>query len=157
MIANGTIMAHIMYHIQLYGACTEELLSALQIQQNKAARSVCKAPFRTKTDTLLQQIGWMNVRQMVVYYSITSLFKSKQTGLPKYVYDMISVKFNHKTRLADSGGIRQTRLYKSRIGTTSFIPRTVEIWNEMPEEIRRETSQKLFSKNLRQWVTSHFN
>ena len=80
----------IMYHIQLYGACTEELLSALQIQQNKAARSVCKAPLRTKTDTLLQQIGWMNVRQMVVYYSITSIFKTRQTKLPKYVYIYIN-------------------------------------------------------------------
>ena len=111
---------------------------------------------RTKTETLLQQIGWMSVRQMVVYYSIGSLFKTRLTKLPKYVYDMISVDFNHKTRLADSGGIRQTRLFKKRIGMTSFIPRTIDIWNEMPEEIRMEKMPNLFSDKLRKWVTHKF-
>ena len=76
MIANGIINSHILYHIQMYGGSSEELLSALQIQQNRAARLVCRLPWRTRTEKLLKQVGWMNVRQMVAYYSLLSLFKT---------------------------------------------------------------------------------
>ena len=57
MIANGVMMSHITYLIQLYGGCSEQLLSSLQVLQNKAARLVTKLDWRTPTRTLLLQCG----------------------------------------------------------------------------------------------------
>ena len=156
MIANGIIMSHILYHIQLYGGCSDELLSALQVQQNRAARLVCKLPWRTRTETLLHQIGWMSVKQMVAYYSTWTLFKTRQTGLPKYIHEMISKPFPVNTRLARTGGICATRTFKQNIGQTTFIPRTISLWNIMPNQIRQEVSPELFSQKLRNWVKINF-
>ena len=102
MFANGLIMSHILYHIQVYGGCTDELINAIQVQQNRAARMVCKLPWGTSTATLLRQIGWMTVRQMVVYYTVKNVFKTRQTKMPKYVYDMVSAPFAVKTILPDT-------------------------------------------------------
>ena len=155
MIANGTIMAHIMYHIQLYGGCSKELISALQIQQNRAARTVCKRPFRTRTETLLNEIGWMTVQQMVAFYSIWTLYKTRQTRLPKYLHDSISAEFKKKTRFADYG-MSSDRLFTTSIGQTSFIRRSIDLWNELPISIRQEESPNLFSQKLKEWVKQNF-
>ena len=55
MIANGTVISHITYLIQLYGGCSDQLLSSLQVLQNKAARLVTKLDWRTATSTLMLQ------------------------------------------------------------------------------------------------------
>ena len=152
MFANGLIMSHILYHIQLYGGTTAELLSAIQVQQNRAARLVCKLPWRTNTKILLDQLGWMNVKQMVAFYSLMSIFKTKQTGLPKYIHEKISTPFNVNTRIARTGGIRDTRLFKKEIGISTFISRTTDLWNTMPTYIRMENEINTFSSKLRVWV-----
>ena len=138
MFANGLVLSHLLYHIELYGGCTEELLSALQIQQNRAARLVCRLPWRTSIKTLLKQMGWMSVRQMVAYYSIMSCFKAQQSEQPKYIHKMFSTPFTVKTRLADSGGIWDPRRLSSR--------------NGMPESIRTEKAPIIFATKLRVWI-----
>ena len=152
MLANGLILSHIIYHIELYGGCSEELLSAIQVQQNRAARMVCKLPWRTRTNTLLNQMGWMTVRQMVAFYSLMTLFKTRKSGQPSYIHNLISLPFNIKTRLACTGGIRDPRNLQSRIGMSSFIPRTISLWNSLPEGIRMEESPAIYSTKLRAWV-----
>ena len=141
-----------MYLIQLYGGCSEELLSALQVQQNRAARMVCKRPWKTSTKVLLQEIGWLNIKQMVAYYSTLNIYKTRQHESPKYIHNLISEPFKVKTRLAKTGGIKVTRQFKSKIGKSAFIPRTVDLWNEIPMEIRTENSKNKFSNKLREWV-----
>ena len=152
MFANGLIMSHILYHIQLYGGTTAELLSAIQVQQNRAARLVCKLPWRTNTKILLDQLGWMNVKQMVAFYSLMSLYKTKQTKLPKYIHEVISTPFKINTRIARTGGIRDTRLFKKEIGNSTFISRTTDLWNTMPTYLRMENEINTFSSKLRVWV-----
>ena len=155
MLANGMIMSHILYLIQLYGGCSEELLYALQVQQNRAARMVCKRPWYTSTKELLLQTGWLNVKQMVAYYSTLNFFKTRQNGVPKYIHSLITEPFKCKTRMAQTGGIKQTRNFKSRIGKSSFIYRTIDLWNNIPTKIRMEKSQKVFSCKLREWVQTN--
>lgn len=155
MFANALVMSHILYHIQLYGGCSDNLISAIQVQQNRAARSVCKLPWRTNTNVLLGQLGWLNVKQMVAFYSIKSFHKTRLIGLPKYINEAISRPFIAKTRPARTGGIRDTRHYTSSIGQSSFIPRTIEIWNTLPTEIKMESNPDAFSANLKIWICNN--
>ena len=152
MFANALVMSHILYHIQLYGGCSDNLLSAIQVQQNRAARSVCKLPWRTNTNVLLKQLGWMNVKQMVAFYSLKSFHKTKHTGLPKYIHEVISTPFIANTRIARTGGIRNRRHYTTGIGQTSFILKTIELWNNLPAAIRMETDPHTYSSMLKDWI-----
>ena len=116
---------------------------------------VCRLPWRTRTDTLLRQIGWMRVRQMAIYYSIINLFKIRQTGVPQYIYQMVSAAFTLNTRLADSGSIRDTRKFQKSIPCSSFLPRTINSWNMLPASIKMEKKPNIFAQKLQIWVKNH--
>ena len=89
MIATGLVMSSLTYIVQAYGSCSEYLLNMLQIQQNIAARLVTKLPWFTSTSTLLMQCGWLSVRQLVKYHSLTLLFKIVQKNTPVNLYSKI--------------------------------------------------------------------
>ena len=76
-IGTSLIMPTLSYIIEVYGSCSEYLLDALQVQQNKAAKIITKLPFRTPTQTFLLQCDWLSVRQLVKYCLLTLLHKTR--------------------------------------------------------------------------------
>ena len=60
LIANGIFMSKLIYLMPLWSGCEEYLVRALQVIQNKAARSVAKLSSFTPTNTLLKFL-WMDV------------------------------------------------------------------------------------------------
>ena len=120
MVANGVVMSYLSYLMPLYGGCPDYLLNALQILQNRAARLVTKSGWYTPSTVMLQQVGWLNVRQLIVYYSLVLLYKARLEKKPAYIYERISSPFNVNTRLANSNGIRDDMSRKSGIAKKSF-------------------------------------
>ena len=107
MVANGIIMSYISYLIPLYGGCPEYLLKSLQVLQNRAARLVTKSGWYTPSRTMLQQVGWLSIRQMISYHSLILVYKAKQDKKPTYIFNKISTPFHVITRLARSNGIKE--------------------------------------------------
>ena len=96
---------------------------------------VAKISWGTPTRLLLLlQCGWLSARQMV-HHSLLLLFKSKKTEQPEHICLKINHEFTRVTRLATCGGITDDR--RSSLTQTSFIPRSVNIWNEKLPEILR--------------------
>ena len=151
-VANGIFMSYLSYLMPVYGGCAEYLLDALQILQNRAARLVTKSSWYTPSAIMLQQVGWLSVRQMVSYYSLIILFKAKQNKVPYHIYDRISAPFNLDTRLSRNNGIKEDRKMKSRIATQSFLPRTICQWNRLPPDIRSISEAQKFKLKVKQWV-----
>ena len=139
MIADGIVMSHISYLVHLYGGCSQYLLSALQVLQNRAARLVTRLDWDTPRETLLLQCGWLSIRQLVQYHSQIQIFKTKTTKKPAYIYSQISNEFNRVTRLSTMEGIKDVRRFKSTLANQSFLPRTIKYWNEnLPIKIKRK-------------------
>ena len=82
MIANGIVMSYLTYLIPLYGGCQQYLLTSLQVLHNRAARHVTKSNWGTSSSAMLLQVGWLNVRQMIVFHSLVLLFKAKLEKKP---------------------------------------------------------------------------
>ena len=152
MVANGIVMSYLTYLIPLYGGCPEYLLTGLQTLQNRAARLVTNSNWYTPSSIMLSQIGWLNVRQMIIFHSLVLVFKTKQDKKPVYLYNKISTRFNVDTRLASTNGIREVRKIKTKIGKQSFLPRTIDQWNNLPPDIRTITSLMKFKMKLKLWV-----
>ena len=152
-VVNGIVLSHLTYFIQLYGGCSGDLISALQLLQNKAARAVTKLDRSTPVAKLLLQCGWMSVRQMISYHSLLLLHKSKRTKKPGYIFSKINDKFPRNTRLAKTGGIKNGRRFQSSLALASFLPRTIREWNDdLPMEIRSEKNMKKFKLILKVWI-----
>ena len=90
MIANGIFLSRIIYVIQLWGGTTEYLLKMLQILQNKAARFVTQLDIFTSQEKLLNQCGWLSVKQLVEYHSLMLIFKTKLEQKPVFFHKNLS-------------------------------------------------------------------
>ena len=75
ILANGLILSIITNNIQLWGFGTKTLLKKVQVMQNKTAKWVLRLPNKSRTKKCYEVLGWMSVRQLLVYHSLMMLFK----------------------------------------------------------------------------------
>ena len=158
IVADGIFTSSLIYVIQLWGGCNQSLISCLQVIQNKAARSVTKLGLRTPVKTLLEQCGWMSVRQLVVYHCCLSIFKIRYFGKPIYFYRMLcqtssleDEPISNRTRLHSTGGVRLENV-KSCLYKQSFYYNSLKNWNSLPQNVRQSGSLAEFKKNLKIWI-----
>ena len=75
MIANGIFNSVLSYCMPLWGGCNKEDIDSLQVLKNRAAQIVSRLPLRTSRKNMFHQIGWLLVKQMIVYFSTIAVFK----------------------------------------------------------------------------------
>ena len=169
MIATGIFMSKLIYLMPVWSGCEDYLVMALQVIQNKAARTVAKLNIFTPTKNLLQVCGWMSVRQLMVYHSLVLLHKTMEHQTPVYLYEKVTAPgiFSYKTRQAavcpaefsfsvqhptDSGTIRQMSGARKTISKKGWCWKSVEIYNTLPTHLRLERKLQNFKKRLKKWV-----
>jgi hypothetical protein len=173
-IASGIFMSKLIYLMPLWSGCEEYLIKALQVVQNKAARSVAKLNIFTATRTLVKVCGWMSVRQLLAYHSLVLLHKTLINKAPVYLYQKVTSggQFPYKTRQAatcppgfsfnvnhpsDSGAVRQSTGSKLGLSKQGWCWRSVEQYNTLPPELRLEKKLPNFKKRLKEWVDLHIS
>ena len=152
MLAHGMVMSSLIYLIQVWGGTSDYLLKFLQVIQNRAARLVTRLGWYTPTQTLLTQCGWLSIKQLVIFHSLTLVYKIKSDRKPVYLYDKIGHEFSYRTRIADAHGIRQTGRLNSELNKKSFIPRSIVHWNNLPHNIRLTMKLDDFKVKLKEWI-----
>ena len=152
LIAEGIFMSKLTYLIPLWGGCCKYLLKALQVIQNRAARTVTRLGWDTATKDLLRQCGWLSVHQLAFYHSVLLVYKVVQNKSPQYLASMFDTPYQYPTRQADSGIIKHVGAPGSELVRKSFRWRASEEYNLLPAEIR--TSSKLldFKKSAKKWI-----
>ena len=154
MLADGLFMSKLVYLIPLWGGCEKYLIKALQIIQNKAARSVTKLGIFTPVQTLLSQCGWLSVHQLVFYHTVILLFKTLHTQTPKYLYEMTSTELHYPARAENPGKLRAVADYipEQGLNCKSYKWRSTRCWNQLPSNIRVLPNLIQFKAKLKSWV-----
>ena len=57
--------------------------------------------------------------------------------------------------MADAHGIRQLGRLKSELNRQSFVPRSIELWNNLPHNIRLTMKLDHFKVKLKEWIKSN--
>ena len=124
----------------------------LQRLQNRAARLVTGAHFRTSTDRLRRDLGWdpldarRRIHKLTLYYKL----RNTQSNHPSYITSIIPQTRQHDTdrilRNADSQSQPQNRLTSFQ---RSFVPATTKLWNQLPLHIRKAKSLSEFKRALK--------
>ena len=150
MIANGICMSKLIYLMPVWAGCEDYLTKALQVIQNKVARSVTKRNIFTPTKTLMKECGWLTVKQLMVYHSLVQIQKTIQSQTPEYLYTRVSTQLSlleaHDTRR--SSYYYETRQHAS--GRLRQLPGTEARHGSVREELVLEGFQYLLyyaSKN----------
>ena len=157
VIADGIIMSKFSYLIQLYGGTSEFLINLLQKLQNKAARLVTKLDWYTPVPVLMNQCGWLSIRQLIVYHSLVLVFKTKNNTKPEYLHNKLFPDYSQKTRLTSSNGIRLRpgKKKQTELGNQNFVPSASMLWNNLPPKIRQLESIGKFKIDLKIWIKTN--
>ena len=154
MVANGVFMSKMAYLITLWGSGAHQyLLRAVQVQQLAAARVVCGVgSLRWSRRQLLEKVGWLSVKQLIFYHMVLQVQKTRTTGVPKDLYQVVSGSYARNTRSAAGGQIRQIRTFSS----STFKHKAIEAYNRVPEDVRVGTTATVKFK-LRKWIKANIS
>ena len=158
-LTNGLFMSKLIYLIPLWGGCEKFLIKALQIAQNKAARSVTRLGIFTPVKTLLKQCGWLSVNQLIFFHTVVLLFKTLENQSPQFLLDMAGTKYNYETRAKDAGKLCVVSDYKpdNSLNLKSYRWRSSKYWNQLPQDITSTKSLYKFKGKLKVWVLKNID
>ena len=152
MVANGVVMSKLSYLITLWGGAQQYLLGAVQVQQLAAARVVCGyGCYRWSKRKLLDKVGWLSVRQLILYHTVLQAHKTLETGVPKPLYQSLSGTYPRNTRNAAMGQIRQSNNFSS---SSTFKHRAMQGYNSVPVSVRTGSTSTV-KRKLKQWIKSN--
>ena len=131
-LATGIILSKIIYMIQIWGGATAHYLNKIQTIMNNNSRFVLKLGRRTSTRKLMQEMGWLDVRELSLYHSLVIMCNITRRKIPYQIAEKM---------LINDDWTLQT--HPARLLTTKncFRVRTTEDWNKLDPEIR--TTQSL--------------
>ena len=137
----------LVYCLPLFGGCNIGDMKKLQVLQNRAAQVVTRMPPRSSRAALFGKLKWLTVNQLVVYHTLLSVFKTRQSGEPEYLAQFLN---------------NDNRLGKIIIPTTSlslakrsFSWRGSENWNCLPSSLRTCNKIAHFKVGVKQWVSDN--
>ena len=166
MIANGIFMSKLIYLMPVWMGCEDYLVNALQVCVNKVARFVTRLDIFTPTSVLMQQCGWLPVRQLMAYHSLTLLHKTMKNQAPLYLFKKVTsdlTQYNtrqaaeYQAALASAGVMEQAGVEKCEleISSKSWCWTSVMWYNRLPPKLRAEGKLRKFKTGLKAWAISN--
>ena len=166
MIANGIYMSKLIYLMPVWMGCEDYLANALQVNMNKVARLVTRLDIYTPTSVLMQQCGWLTVRQLMAYHSLMLLHKTLKNQTPTYLFQKVTSSFeqyntrqaaDYEAALAEAGVMEQAGVEDCELELTrnSWCCTSVSWYNRLPPNLRAENKAGKFKTRLKDWVTSN--
>ena len=149
MFLSATFNSKLSYCIETWGSIPDRMLKQLQCVQNRAANMICKKK-TPNTGEKLKLINWLPVKLMRDRISLMTLYKMKTQHNCPYFESFLNSK-----RLQPWEKVPVYEANPGRLLARSFFVRTVEIWNEIPESIRK-TPPKQMKKAITNYVRSQF-
>lgn len=131
ILGSGIFHGKLNYAAAMWGGVGEGLLKQIQVIQNKAARAITGLRYETPIRELLQEAGWMTVRNIIKYQSICLIYNIRLNGSSKHIWKYI---MNNRSQI--SGTIPTYETTQILALSRSFIPRATRDWNELPREVR---------------------
>ena len=145
-IVEGVFNSVLCYCLPLFGGCNDCELKTLQVQQNKAAQIALSLPPRSQRNTMYDKLNWLTVSQLIVYHTLLSVHRIRQTEEPEYLASILG---NNARQAGGRIILQKSRLELHR---KSFTYRGAKQWNKLPPDLRKEPKLSKFKIRLRKWV-----
>ena len=140
----GQFNSVLVYCLPLFGGCDVQEIKDLQILQNKEARIVTHSPFRANRERMYNELGWLTVRQLVIYQTLITVYRVRQSKEPEYLSSVLC----NESRL---GKIIIPNI-KLSLTQKSFTTRGACNWNTLPSRIRNQETLSSFKQEVKEWI-----
>ena len=136
----------------LYGL-SKLSLQKLQRIQNRAARILFKESKYSHITPLLMQLHWLPVEQRIIYKVLLIMYKSLNNLAPNYLANL----FQQYMPPRSLRSIKKCLLHVPASRLKSFGDRSLmvygpKIWNDLPQDLRQQTSVGTFKVKLKTYL-----
>ena len=138
----------------IFDNCSQTLSDSIESVQYEAARICLGALKRTPRYLLLKELGWPTLAKRRQYFKLILFYKIVNGLTPAYLSDLVPNNNDQTTvRLRNRRSLRQIRFTSIRFGN-SFIPSTIQLWNNLPDDIRQSATLSKFKSSLKDTLLS---
>ena len=136
------------YGCTIFDNCGVGLTNALEAVQFEAARICTGALRHTSRVKLLSELGWSKLSTRRQYFKLIMFYKNFHKLCPTYLSDLVPT-VERTLTLRNSSNVRQLKCRTNRY-STSFLPSTISLWNNLPLDLRNATPISKFKLHLKQ-------
>ena len=128
---------------------SDQLTDKLQKLQNRAARVITGADYRTPSSVLLNKNGWSSLKEKRNKQKALMMFKIMNGMTPAYLEDILTRNIGRSVyNLRISRRNLALPAVKTDYYRNSFAYTGAKIWNALPDEMKYEKSMRTFKRNL---------
>ena len=136
--------------------CTNYEKDLLEKIQYDAARIVTGLTRSVHLNNLLKEIGWVSLADRRKMQKLILVFKHTNNLLPNYLNNIFpDIVLNSNPYLLRNNLDYATVARRLQIYSTSVIPSSVKIWNELDQDIRESDSLSTFKFKLKKIYKAH--
>ena len=144
------------YFNTVCGNCGETLKNKLQRLQDRAARVVTRTKYGSiEPDVLLQELGWLNVQQLIDLDTAAMVHKAIHKRAPPYLLELFqktNTVDSHDTRGATYGLFPKHSNLK--FGQRNFASYGCKVWNCLGRDVQAIEKQHHFKKSMKQKLSA---
>ena len=153
------VESRLRYCNTVWGNCGNLLKRKLQTLQNRAARVITRTTYGSvDPETLLTNLKWLNVQQLIDFDTLTMVHKSINRSAPLYLSDLFvksSTIHSHHTRAAETGLFPTHANLK--FGQRSFSHYGCNLWNKLDRDAQAIENITTFKKHVKNLFLSTLN
>ena len=102
------------------------------------------SPPRAERKTMYNKLGWLTVKQLILYHTLLTVYRVRQTGEPEYLASLLCRDSPNGRMIIQNTSLTLTK--------KSFSIRGAYDWNSLPPSIRELKSLSQFKKEVKAWI-----
>ena len=149
----GIVEPHFSYCCSVWGSCGTTRLNKLQKLQNRAAGIVTDSDFDTSAASLIQDLGWPTIGQLIHRETSTMTYKCLNQLAPTYLSDCFSKLSDSPTRfLRNSDSDVHIPRMRTSMGQKSFAYCGAKVWYDLDSNKKLASSIQCFKSRLKNYL-----
>lgn len=154
LLYKSIVAPHLEYCPTVLFMCGENEMQRLQKLQNRAMRIIIRCHRTTSIKLMLDALGWLSVKQRIIYQTMIYVFRIKHKIHPPCMTDAVKYVGDGNTRhLRNEKDFRIERVKKQSTKKMVFH-HGLELFNKLPSDIKNEnnitTFKRLLVENIKQ-------
>ena len=147
------VYTHLTYGVVVWGKSNIGGMEKMQRMQKRAIKTITKYDSNDRPELSCL----MNFESIYSYCVLAKLFKILRENKHEYFYDRlmnIQVNHNHFTRFKAQLSLNAPLFDKSRC-LASFVYQSVNNWNRLPLQVKKQTTMNSFKTELKQFLLAN--
>ena len=143
LLVEGLLISKMQYLLVVWGNQEGRMMTTAQRLENQMARWITGCGKGIRITSLMDEVGWKTMKEMVRIQSLTMIWKLINIEKPEILREKIVVEDDlHLT----------SRTPRLKFTENSFLIKSIKIWNDTPLEIRQMKSLPTFKRHIDKWI-----